>query len=159
MSLAFNAGFPSVSPLAVVVGAGYSQLNSYFIQRPLFAAFAQKAESSESARDTLHSTEAQTLAVSLATNLAASSVQSYALTALLHLANVVNYKGAAVVGTLVLATQSGPKFVADIINQREPIDVILTSAAVKFLDTVGLSLFLHWYTRQGGVSLPKVNLN
>lgn len=151
MSLAFNPGFPSVSPFTVVVGAGYAQLSSYIVQRPFFAALAKRAQQDEDFKKTVVSPEAETVTVSIATNLLSSSVQSYALTALLHLANVVSYKGAAILGTLVLATQSGPKFVSDLILQREPVDVVLSSIAVKLLDTVGLALFLQWYTKRDSI--------
>ena len=157
MSLACQARFPSVSPHTVVVGAGYAQLSTYIIQRPSFVALNNKAKQTNDAKATLESDESKTAAASLATSLVSSSVQSYALTALLQLANVVSYKGAAVVGTLVLATQSGPKIINDILVKKEPIDVVLSGVAVKVLDTVGLALFLQWYTHRSVV--PKIGSN
>lgn len=152
MSLAISPSFPAVDGISLIVGTAYSELSAFIIQRPVFGAVWKKAQWAHHPKEVVESKEAQTAAASLLTSASSSLLQSYGVNALLHLANVTSYKGAAIIGTLILAAQSAPQIVQGIFVSKQPIDVIASSLAVKLLDTVGLSLALQAYNQHFGNS-------
>lgn len=150
MSLAVNPAFPSISFVPIIIGTAYSEISSFLIQRPVFGAVWSKAQSATHPKEFIEAKESQTAAASLTTSSVASVFQSYGVNALLHLTNVVSYKGAAIVGGLLFAAQSGPQIVYSIFVAKAPIDVIVSTIAVKLLNTVGLSLALQGYNQNFG---------
>lgn len=150
MSLAVNPAFPPISFVPIIVGGAFSEISSFIVQRPVFGAVWQKAQTATHPKEVLEAKESQTAVASFTTSAIASVIQSYGVSALLHLTNVVSYKGAAVVGGLLFAAQSGPQIVYNIFVAKAPVDVILSTVVVKLLNTVGLSLALQGYNQNFG---------
>ncbi|PRT54678.1 hypothetical protein B9G98_02298 [Wickerhamiella sorbophila] len=146
MSLAINESFPAISPAAVAVGALYSHATSFILNRPVLGAAFQKARASSSLGQAVRSDETASAAIALTSSSLVSLSQSYAVSALLKLANVTTYKAATIVGTLLFAVNSGPALVNGLFVNKQNLDAIAAHAAVSLLDTVGLSLVLTWWS-------------
>lgn len=147
MSLLLKEDFPKVSPLAVAIGAAYSHVSSFIIQRPVFGALYQKAksvETDEQAKSVAQSEEAKSALASYGTSAVASAVQSYGVAALLKLTGTTTYKAASILGTLLFAVVTGPQLVTGFFVDSKPVDVLAAQSFVSLLDTVGLSLVLTW---------------
>lgn len=160
MSLALSPAFPVVDALSIIVGTAYSNATSFIIQRPVFGALWSKSQTALHPREVLESKEAQAAAGSALTSFASAALQSYGVGALLRLTNVTNYKGAAILGTLLFAAQSAPQVVVNFFVAKQPVDVVLSTIAVRLLDTVGLALALQAYHASNGAnaiadSIPK----
>lgn len=155
LTFAISPAFPSVCPLSIIVGTAFSEATSFVVQRPVLGAVFQKAHRSTSNKEILESKETQNAFASLVTSVSASALQSYAVSALLKLTNVTSYKGAAIIGSLILAVQNGPALVEHLFVAKLPFDVVLASLALKAVDTVGLALAIQAY-RQSGSSAPEI---
>ncbi|PWW78665.1 DUF1761-domain-containing protein [Tuber magnatum] len=136
---------PSVKPSAVALGTLFTHTANLAVMSPLFGEAYHKAMKADSKSEFAKSKEAIKSATLMGSSLVGSSVQTYAVAALLNHSAALSYKGAAYVGALVFAVTSAPAVVSQLFQERRPAEYIAVRATAGLVETVGLAVFLTWW--------------
>ncbi|EPS42990.1 hypothetical protein H072_3021 [Dactylellina haptotyla CBS 200.50] len=142
---------PPVKPSAIALGTVFTQLGHTAVLAPLFGDRYERAKKTNASQNFLHSKEAKQGAVLFGTTLLGSSVQTYAMAALITTTGTLSYKGAAYLGTLVFFSTSLGATIGGLIGFGEPstrpVDIteVVAGATSSLLDTVGLAMVLNWW--------------
>ncbi|PUU79784.1 hypothetical protein B9Z19DRAFT_1192400 [Tuber borchii] len=151
MNSSYNGSFPTtqylppVKPSAIALGTIFTHTANLAVMSPLFGETYRKAMKADSKSEFATSKEAMMSATLVGSSLVGSSVQTYAVAALLSRSAALSYKGAAYVGALVFAATSVPTVVSQLIQDRRPAEYIAVRVTAGLVETVGLAMFLTWW--------------
>ncbi|KEZ38740.1 hypothetical protein SAPIO_CDS10768 [Scedosporium apiospermum] len=137
--------FPAVKPSAIAIGTAFNQTVELAVLSPLFGQTYQRAKAANTKEEFLRSREASSAAVAWGTTLVGSALQSYGVGALINATGTLTYKGAAYLGGLIFLATSAPTYIAQVLQEKRPLDTVGVSVAAKLVETVGLSVFLTWW--------------
>ncbi|KJZ76826.1 hypothetical protein HIM_03703 [Hirsutella minnesotensis 3608] len=136
---------PSVKPSAIALGTAFNHGIELAVLSPVFGQTYQRAKQANTKEEFLRSREATGAAAAWGTSFLGSALQSYSVGALINATGTLSYKGAAYLGALIFAATSAPTYIAQIFQEKRPIDTVGVSVAAKLCETIGLSLFLTWW--------------
>lgn len=137
--------FPTIRPSAIAVGLAFSHVSNLISSHPVFGSAFKRAKSSETKEEFLRSREAASAAAVYGATFVGSSLQSYALAALLKAAGANTYKEAAYVGSLVFVVTSLPALSSNLIVDGRHPDIVFIKVLSALLNTVGVALTLTWW--------------
>ncbi|ROV87264.1 hypothetical protein VMCG_10845 [Cytospora schulzeri] len=136
---------PPVKPSAIALGTVFNQTIETAVLTPLFGQSYQRAKVSNSKEEFVRSKEATSAAVAWGTTFVGSALQSYGVGALINATGTLSYKGAAYLGGLIFMATSAPTVIAQVFQEKRPLETIGVSVVAKVFETVGLACFLTWW--------------
>ncbi|KAK7744621.1 hypothetical protein SLS53_003507 [Cytospora paraplurivora] len=136
---------PPVKPSAIALGTVFNQTVETAVLTPLFGQTYQRAKVANSKEEFVRSKEATSAAVAWGTTFVGSGLQSYGVGALINATGTLSYKGAAYLGGLIFLATSAPTVIAQVFQEKRPLETIGVSVVAKVFETVGLAVFLTWW--------------
>ncbi|KAI9848162.1 MAG: hypothetical protein M1837_000836 [Sclerophora amabilis] len=112
---------------------------------PVFGDTYHRAQKANSSEEFIKSKEATSAAAAYGSSLVGAGIQSYGTGALINATGTLSYKGAAYLGSLIFMASSAPTFIAQVVQEKRPLDTVAVGALARVFETVGLSIFLVWW--------------
>ncbi|KAI9752613.1 MAG: hypothetical protein M4579_005561 [Chaenotheca gracillima] len=136
---------PPVKPSAIALGTVFNHAASLAVLTPLFGDTYKRAQRSNSSEEFFRSKEAASAGAAYGSSLVGAAIQSYGVGALINATGTLSYKGAAYLGSLIFFASSAPTIIAQIVQEKRPVDNVAVGALGRVFETIGLSLFLTWW--------------
>ncbi|KTW26708.1 hypothetical protein T552_02714 [Pneumocystis carinii B80] len=140
--LANDGNIPKFCPTALIVGSVFEHLTSYLVYGPFLGRTWQRAMILDKNTEFWASKKTVSAGLMYGVSFLSSSVQVYAMAALLKLTGSLKYKSAFYLSSLVFAATTLPNIVSGYFIEKRPKEYVLVKFVSGLTQTVGLSFVL-----------------